>query len=430
MTDFFDKLNTLLRASVNTVLNSVTNPVTNSDPTRASHLSGNASLKDMDREIIGLRKQIDLALAEEESLVAKLAKLNDQVAAYDQQADAALGRGEEETARELVQKMQQQRRTAAMVKSQLDQHRELTYQFIERVNILESMVADARRQQGLAPRDEADPAGSAATGLPDFSQLSQLGKEAGTALSEVVRNLRERAEHALTPAPADPRAVEPKPLEPQTNEPRALEPEPIEPEPIKPLSAFTKPDVADPVQPSPQAEPVSSNRQSTVPPVPDLSHLSREATAKINEAALAFSETVKSLRERAEQVLAPISSSANTVPASPADHVDNPVSPVAASSDAVPPTAEVGTPIKVKLVEPTDESAPIATPDLTVAPTADTPDRPVAIRVNVNPTPTDAGSGAGSNPSPQADSAPTKSAEELAIEADLARRRARLSKLD
>lgn len=390
MTDFFDKLNTLLRASVNTVLNSVTSP----DPARASHLDANASLKDMDREIVGLRKQIDLALAEEESLVAKLAKLHDQVEAYDQQADAALGRGEEALARDLVQKMQQQRRAAAMVKSQLDQHRELTYQFIERVNILESMVADARRQQGLAPRDDAEVAASpaAATGRPDFSQLSQLGKEAGTALSDVMRNLRERAEQALTPAPANPPVLEPKPLEP----------EPLEPEAIKPLHAFTSPTSADPA-PAPDTA-TSSNKQSTVPPVPDLSHLSREATAKINEAALAFSETVKSLRERAEQVLAPITATANATA--------NPVMPTAAPSATVPPAAADDMPIKVKLVEPTDEAIAVSTPP------PDNADRPIPIPVSipVNVTP------------PPPDAAPTKSAEDLAIEADLARRRARLSK--
>lgn len=190
MSSLFDKLNTLLKAGVNSVLGSVTGsegapsdvPETQVTPT---------SLKDADKKIAALRKQINAALAQEDKMQAALDRLLQQVAEYDQLADEALQAGDEDRARELVRKMQEQRRTARLRQVELDQHREVTAQFIEKVNMLEAMVSDARRQQGELPPEDAPKAAE--------QDLAARGREAGAALTDALKGMKERAEQVLAP---------------------------------------------------------------------------------------------------------------------------------------------------------------------------------------------------------------------------------------
>jgi phage shock protein A len=188
MSGLFDKLNTLLKAGVNSVLGNLTG----GQDAPSGETTVPASLKDADRQIVALRKQINKALEQEDSMQVALDRLLQEVAGLDQQADEALQTGDEDRARQLVRKMQERRRAASLKKVELDQHREVTAQFIEKVNMLEAMVSDARRQQGDLHSDEVPSQAE----QPD---LMEKGREAGAALTDVLKNMRERAEQVLTP---------------------------------------------------------------------------------------------------------------------------------------------------------------------------------------------------------------------------------------
>ncbi|MBX3062245.1 MAG: hypothetical protein KF726_04670 [Anaerolineae bacterium] len=213
MSDLFDKLNTLLRSSVDSLLHSV--PGIGSDEAATTSLDPAAlrdprAIADVERKVDAMRKQIDAALREEDAMQARLDEVQRQQAAYDQQADAALERGDESEARRLVGLMQQARHRASMLAAQLDEHRTATSAYIERVNMLEAMIVDARQMhEATAASDSTEatnaPPSQQAEARPDLippalaGQLDQLGKATGAKLNDLLQTVRERAETVLAP---------------------------------------------------------------------------------------------------------------------------------------------------------------------------------------------------------------------------------------
>src|SRR5258708_38776098 len=86
---------------------------------------------------------------------AKIDSSDQQIAALTQQADDALKASNEGTARLTVAQMQTFKQQNEMRRADLELHRRSTSDFIERVNTLESMVADAKNAKA-APSDPID----------------------------------------------------------------------------------------------------------------------------------------------------------------------------------------------------------------------------------------------------------------------------------
>lgn len=251
MSDLFDKLNLLLRTSLDSFRHGLQgDSALLPDPISPDSLTNERSITALERQIATMRKQIDGSLNEEDDIQARLDKLNQQVEAYDKAADAALERGDEAEARRLVAQMQQQRRHATMLKAELESHKSATSEFIERVNMLEATVVDARRAQGQYDADvPASPTSSrpqAAEPKPTVQvppELVELGKATGTAINDVLRTLKERAETALAPLVT-------APTTPPT-EPTATSPTPVAIAPVPPPAstpATPTPDVRQPVR--------------------------------------------------------------------------------------------------------------------------------------------------------------------------------------
>jgi hypothetical protein len=247
MTDLFDKLNLLLRTSLDSFRHGLQgDAVPLPDPVSPDALTNERSITALERQIATMRKQIDGSLNEEDDIQARLDKFNQQVVAYDKAADAALERGDEAEARRLVAQMQQQRRHATLLKAELEAHKSATSEFIERVNMLEATVADARRAQGQyevdAPAAATTPSRSpAAEPKPAVQvppELVELGKATGTAINDVLRTLKERAETALAPlvtTPATPSAKQTPP------EPKPVATTPVVPTPVAPVADAERP---------------------------------------------------------------------------------------------------------------------------------------------------------------------------------------------
>src|SRR4051812_24708758 len=105
MPGLLDKLNVLVRSSINSVLSE---PPAHGEDGSRPRVPAERLGKDIDKEVAALRQQIDKALSEEDAMQARLDQVQQQIVAYDQQADDALQRGDDPNARYLVQQMQRQ----------------------------------------------------------------------------------------------------------------------------------------------------------------------------------------------------------------------------------------------------------------------------------------------------------------------------------
>lgn len=147
MADLISKLNTLVKASIHGALSD--------DPDRSQRRNVPSLGKDIDQEIVALRQQIDSALDHEEKIKAEIESLQREAADWDQQADQALVKGDEATARYAVRQMQIKQQHVALQEADLAQHRISTSELISRVNELEAVVAEVRQQEAAAGESES-----------------------------------------------------------------------------------------------------------------------------------------------------------------------------------------------------------------------------------------------------------------------------------
>jgi phage shock protein A len=168
MNDLFKKINTLVSATINEVLGETSS--------RAKSLTPANLGKDIDREVAALRQKINDALEHETYLQKQLASLDSEIARWDSQADEAVAQGSDSTAKYAISQMQAAERRRAFTESDLNEHRVVTQELIQKVNMLEAAVADARQQQ------------ASQTPPPEEEQ----GRSPSRAMSDVLRDTREK----------------------------------------------------------------------------------------------------------------------------------------------------------------------------------------------------------------------------------------------
>lgn len=145
MASFFGKISTLIKARVENFLEEDLHLPQNRD--RREVLSSERLGKGIDGEIAVLRQRIDEAIDYEESLEMEIDALRQEASDWDMRADNALSAGNDASARQALSQMKQAEQRARMLEADLHQHRRTTAEFIERVNVLEGLVAEARREQ-------------------------------------------------------------------------------------------------------------------------------------------------------------------------------------------------------------------------------------------------------------------------------------------
>jgi phage shock protein A len=170
MNDLFRKLNVLVKAGINDLLGE---DLAQSRRSVTPQKLG----KDIDREIVALRERINEALAYEDELQAKVRTLSEEVARWDKQADEAVTAGNETVARHAIDQMQGAQQRFAMAESDLHEHRIVTQELIQRVNLLDAVVADAHRAQAEIQSNVQEQVG---------------GQSTGQALSDVLRDARQK----------------------------------------------------------------------------------------------------------------------------------------------------------------------------------------------------------------------------------------------
>ena len=152
MPGLINKLNVLVKSSLNGVLGDDSSDTPLSRRTVPLSRLG----KNIDQEIAALRQQINQALDDEDRMESDIDTAQNQAASWDEQADQALQQGDEANSRYAIRQMQLQQQRTAMLITDLAQHRRSTSELIQKVNELEALVAQARRQAETAPVEDDD----------------------------------------------------------------------------------------------------------------------------------------------------------------------------------------------------------------------------------------------------------------------------------
>lgn len=141
MTDLLEKFNVLVKSRLNDLVGG--NLGRSRRRVRLEELSG----KKLEAEVKVLRQKINEALDYEAQLRKNVATLQAEVARWDEQADAAVRRGDDDGARHAIDQHKRAQQRLVMAENDVQSHQLVTQELIARVNQLEASVADVRRTQ-------------------------------------------------------------------------------------------------------------------------------------------------------------------------------------------------------------------------------------------------------------------------------------------
>jgi phage shock protein A len=160
--------------------------------------------KDVDREVAALRARINEALAYEDQLKAQAATARAEADSLDQQADDAVARGDDVTARYLIERQQRATQRLTILENDLRQHQFVTQELITRVNMLDAAIADARNARPNVPAANET---ESATPVRQIADVLRDAREKIASMGDVLAAKDEVAQSGQTP-PSPSEAVE------------------------------------------------------------------------------------------------------------------------------------------------------------------------------------------------------------------------------
>lgn len=194
MNDLLKKLNTLVRANLNT-----------------PSLPRFERTPNLERQVRDLRERINVALQYEDELEAKADALRQEMAQLDARADAAMAKGQEAEARHLLQQLQRLEQRLTIAEADLRAHRRAAEGLIQQVNMLDASAADVRAAQAqpVAESDATTATGDDLTGDSALDRISGMLQEAqnrtkarisaiNEAMSDVMHDAKRAANNDLT----------------------------------------------------------------------------------------------------------------------------------------------------------------------------------------------------------------------------------------
>lgn len=142
----FDRLFTLIRAWFNAIIGKVEDPEVMLEQVH----------QDLQNNLIQVRQAVAQAIATEKQLEQQLQKNKDQAATWQNRAAMAVEQGNDELARQALQRKQQYGQAAADLEAQLKAQKDATVGLRQRLTELEAEVQKAyTRKQVLIARDKA-----------------------------------------------------------------------------------------------------------------------------------------------------------------------------------------------------------------------------------------------------------------------------------
>jgi len=188
MNDFFDKLNTLMRAKLGDLIgdskSSSASP-SSDDPQSLNHVAKDAE---------NLRSRANHAIEYEDKLQREIDDIHQQLVTLNRQADEATLKGNEAMARHFIEKIQKLEARLAQLEKDLNEHRLLAQDLIQKVNTLEATIADIQAQQ---PTNQTDNTPQK-TVNDKFSELVTDAQKRIHDLSERIKGRKEALQSEMT----------------------------------------------------------------------------------------------------------------------------------------------------------------------------------------------------------------------------------------
>lgn len=189
MNDFFDKLNTLMRAKLSDLIG-------DSKSSSASPSDDPQSLNQVAKDAENLRSRANSAIEYEDKLQRQIDDIHQQLATLNRQADEATLKGNEAMARHFIEKIQKLEARLAQLEKDLNEHRLLAQDLIQKVNTLEATIADIQAQQ---PTSQTDGGSTAQKTVNDkFSELVTDAQKRIHDLSERIKGRKEALQSEMT----------------------------------------------------------------------------------------------------------------------------------------------------------------------------------------------------------------------------------------
>lgn len=169
MSDLFKKLNVLIKANLNDLLTgeSSSRPLTGSNPRPGP---------DIDRELAALHGRVKEALDYEQRLHGSAQHMESEIARLETGITRALEQGYEDAARQQQEQIMRARRGLELAQADLHEHQRVTQELIERVSVLDTYVAEAKRRQH-AQIDALDEETSAVSASPTVADALRSMRE-------------------------------------------------------------------------------------------------------------------------------------------------------------------------------------------------------------------------------------------------------------
>ncbi|MCA9915849.1 MAG: PspA/IM30 family protein [Anaerolineae bacterium] len=184
---FFDKLNTLVRAHVNNIVDPIDE---NTSRSRRKALARQDIRRGLQDDVKTRRKRIEDALAYQDQLQAQVSKLYKEIQDYDAQADQAVSEGREEAARYAIRRMQQAQRQLEMTEADLREHQYLTQDLISQVNTMEGVIEQAQPEEASRqPANTEDDESVDNIGAQIVQQLDDTRQRLGDLISSYTRTV-------------------------------------------------------------------------------------------------------------------------------------------------------------------------------------------------------------------------------------------------
>jgi hypothetical protein len=194
MNDLFKKLNVLVKSSLN-------------DRLAGEERGERPRLgKSLEGDVNALRERVNEAVQYEDEIKARIRKFEDESARWDAQADDAVTRGDETSARYAIEQMRKARGRAEQAENDLREHERVTQDLIQRVNMLDAAAADVSRGEAAqteAPSESSAPAN--AQQLPDLGGVLREAREKIASLADLAA--AQRAQSTLSDDAPTPPAV-------------------------------------------------------------------------------------------------------------------------------------------------------------------------------------------------------------------------------
>lgn len=190
MNDFFDKLNTLMRAKLSDLIG---------DPKSSSSTPSSddpQSLNQVAKDAENLRSRANSAIEYEDKLEAQIDDIHQQLVTLNRQADEATLKGNEAMARHFIEKIQKLEARLVQLEKDLNEHRLLAQDLIQKVNTLEATIADIQTQK---PTSQTESDSTAQKTVNDkFSELVTDAQKRIHDLSERIKGRKEALQSEMT----------------------------------------------------------------------------------------------------------------------------------------------------------------------------------------------------------------------------------------